>query len=58
MKHHVESGMLKRLMFPSFLALERLFLKVGQDSAAQGARVFSELTICLSDQQAGAGRST
>lgn len=38
--------MLKRMMLPSFLALERLFLKVGQDYAAQDIRVFSELTIC------------
>lgn len=43
-------------MFPSSLALERLFLKVGQDSAAEDARVFAELTICPCDQQAGAGR--
>lgn len=39
-------------MFPMFLALERLFLKVGQDYAAQDARVFSELTICPCDQMA------
>lgn len=38
--------MLKRMMLPSFLALGRLFLKVGQDYAAQDIRVFSELTIC------------
>lgn len=50
--------MLKRPVFPRFLALERLFLKVGQDSAAQDAKVFSELTLRPCDQQAGAARFT
>lgn len=54
----IQTGMLKRLMFPRFLALERLFLKIRQDYAARDARASSELTICPCDQLAGAGRVT
>lgn len=38
----LQTGMLKRLMFPKFLALERLF-KIEQDDATHDARVASEL---------------
>lgn len=54
----IQTGMLKRLMFPRFLASEKLFLKVGRDYAAQGAKVFSELTMWPCDQLAGPRRFT
>lgn len=52
----IQTGMLKRLMFPRFLVLARLFLKIGQDHAVQHTRAFSELIVCPCNQLAGAGR--
>lgn len=53
----LQTGMLKRLVFPKFLALERL-LKIEQDYAAHDARVASEPTMCPRNHWAGAGRCT
>lgn len=58
MKHHVNSDRCALETDVSLVSGFRKFLKVGLESTAEGARVFSERTEHLCDQQAGAGRFT
>lgn len=59
MKNHVISDRYAEETDVSKLSsFRKTILKGGQDSAAEDARVLSELTVCPWDQQARAGRFT